>query len=150
LIDVLQEQFSDRMDTNCISLMGHSGGGTATAYAAALEPRLSLAMPCCAMCAYTASIGAVAHCTCNYVPGIAEYFDMGDLMAMACPMPFVQVSGVHDTDFLFRGAQDVFAQGKRAYDGIGASDRCVFVRGEEGHRFYADQAWPWVHQLLKK
>ena len=150
LIDVLKAEFADRMDTDCISLMGNSGGGTATAYAAALEPRLALAMPSCAMCAFTASIGAVAHCTCNYVPHIAEYFDMGDLMAMACPMPFVQVSGVHDTDFLFRGAQDVFAQGKRAYDGIGASDRCVFVRGEEGHRFYADQAWPWVHQLLKK
>ncbi len=150
LIDVLQEQFSDRMDTNCISLMGHSGGGTATAYAAALEPRLSLAMPCCAMCAYTASIGAVAHCTCNYVPHIAEYFDMGDLMAMACPMPYVQVSGVHDPDFFFSGSEAVFAQGKRAYEAAGISEKCVFVRGEEGHRFYADQSWPWVHQLLKK
>ena len=130
--------------------MGNSGGGTATAYAAALEPRLSLAMPSCAMCAFTASIGAVAHCTCNYVPRIAEYFDMGDLMAMACPMPFVQVSGVHDADFFFEGAQAVFSQGKRAYDDAGASDRCVFVRGEAGHRFYADQAWPCVRQLLKK
>ena len=102
------------------------------------------------MCAFTASIGAVAHCTCNYVPRIAEYFDMGDLMAMACPMPFVQISGVHDEVFFFEGAEAVFTQGKRAYDAAGVSDRCVFVRGEEGHRFYADQAWPWVHQLLKK
>ena len=97
-----------------------------------------------------ASIGAVAHCTCNYVPHIAEYFDMGDLMAMACPLPYVQVSGVHDPDFFFSGSEAVFAQGKRAYEAAGISEKCVFVRGEEGHRFYADQSWPWVHQLLKK
>lgn len=148
LIDVLKENFSDRMDTECISLMGNSGGGTATAYAAALEDRLALAMSSCAMCAFTASIGAKAHCTCNYVPRIAEYFDMGDLLAMACPKPFVQVSGVHDTGFFFYGAEAVFAQGKRAYDAMGVSENCVFVRGEEGHRFYADQSWPEVHRLL--
>lgn len=150
LIDVLQDSFADRIDTGRICLMGNSGGGTATAYAAALEDRLSLVMPSCAMCAYTASIGAIAHCTCNYVPHIAEYFDMDDLMAMACPTPFVQVSGVHDKDFFFHGAVAVFEKGKRAYEAAGVPDRCVFVRGEEGHRFYADQAWPWVHKLLNQ
>lgn len=150
LIDVLRERFADRIDTGCICLMGNSGGGTATAYAAALEDRLSLVMPSCAMCAFTASIGAIAHCTCNYVPHIAEFFDMDDLMAMACPKPFIQVSGVHDKDFFFHGAAAVFEKGRRAYEIAGVPDRCVFVRGEEGHRFYADLAWPWVHTLLKK
>lgn len=148
LIDVLQGFFADLIDTGCISLMGNSGGGTAAAYAAALEDRLSLVMPSSAMCAFTASIGATAHCTCNYVPRIAEYFDMGDLMAMACPKPFVQVSGVHDRDFSFCGAEAVFAQGRWAYETAGAPDKCFFVRGEEGHRFYADLAWPQVHKLL--
>lgn len=148
LIDVLKAHFADRVDTDCISLMGNSGGGTVTAYAAALEDRLALAMPSCAMCAFTESIGAMKHCTCNYVPKMAEYFDMGDLMAMACPKYFVQVSGVHDTGFFFTGAQKVYEDGKRAYEAAGAADRCVFVRGEEGHRFYADLAWPEVHRLL--
>lgn len=148
LIDVLIDSFADRVDTTCISLMGNSGGGTATAYTAALEDRLVLAMPSCAMCAFTESIGAKRHCCCNYVPRMAEYFDMGDLMAMASPKFFVQVSGVKDTGFFFNGAVKVYEDGKRAYDAAGASDRCVFVRGEEGHRFYADLAWPEVHKLL--
>ena len=148
LMDVLQDSFADRLDTNRICLMGHSGGGTATAYAAALDDRLTLAMTSCAMCAFTASIGAIAHCTCNYVPHIAEYFDMDDLMAMACPTPFIQVSGLHDKDFFFHGAEAVFDKGKRAYEIAGVPEKCVFVRGEEGHRFYADLAWPWVHRLL--
>ena len=148
LIDVLLESFTDKVDTSCISLMGNSGGGTATAYTAALEDRLVLAMPSCAMCAYTESIAAMHHCVCNYVPRIAEYFDMGDLMAMACPKFFVQVSGVEDNGFLIRGSEAVYAKGRRAYDNAGASDRCVLVLGPEGHRFYADLAWPEVHRLL--
>ena len=150
LIDVLEEHFSDLVDTACINLMGNSGGGTATAYTAALEDRLVLAMSSCAMCSFTESIGALRHCSCNYVPRIAEYFDMGDLIAMACPKFFVQVSGVQDTGFFFHGAQKVYEDGKRAYNAIGAAERCVFVRGEEGHRFYADLAWPEVHKLLGK
>lgn len=150
LIDVLKAHFSDRVDTDCIGLMGNSGGGTATAYAAALENRLALAMPSCAMCTYAQSIGAMMHCTCNYVPRIAEFFDMGDLMAMASPMPFVQVSGMEDGIFPISGAESVFAQGKRAYEAAGAADKCVLVKGPEGHRFYADLSWPHVHALLNR
>ena len=36
------------------------------------------------------------HCSCNYVPKLAEYFDMGDLMAMAYPKYYIQVSGMED------------------------------------------------------
>lgn len=150
LIDVLKTHFTRRADMGCISLMGNSGGGTAAIYTAALEGRLSLVMPSCAMGAFTASIGTKYHCACNYVPRIAEYFDMGDLMAMAAPMPFVQVSGFKDTGFFYHGAEAVFTQGQRAYKAAGVADRCVFVRGEEGHRFYADLSWPHVHRLLQR
>lgn len=150
LIDVLKASFADRADVECISLMGNSGGGTATAYAAALEDRLALAMPSCALCAFTASIGAKYHCSCNYVPRIAEYFDMGDILAMAAPKPYIQVSGVEDTGFFFYGAEAVFAQGKRGYEAAGAGDKCAFVVGPEGHRFYADLSWPHVHRLLDR
>ena len=79
--------------------MGNSGGGTATAYIAALEERIVLAIPSCAMCTYKDSIGAMPHCACNYVPNIANIFDMSDLMAMAHPKHFIQVSGKDDDIF---------------------------------------------------
>lgn len=148
LIDMLEESFGDRLDLNCISCMGNSGGGTATAYIAALEDRVKLAMPSCAMCTYKDSIGAMQHCACNYVPHIAEYFDMGDLMAMAYPKAFVQVSGKEDPIFPIAGAREVFEKGKRLYADEGAAERCVLVEGNGGHRFYADDSWPHVHRLL--
>lgn len=148
LIDVLETEFTDKVDTECISLMGNSGGGTATAYTAALEDRIVLAMPSCAMATYKDSIGAMHHCACNYVPHIAEFFDMGDLMAMACPKYFVQVSGKEDNIFPLFAAKKVFEDGKKAYNDNGVEDRTALVEGDGGHRFYADPAWPIVHKFL--
>ena len=148
LIDVIETEFKDEIDISKICLVGNSGGGTATAYSAALEDRIVLAIPSCAMCAYKDSIGARTHCACNYVPHIAEYFDMGDLMAMAAPKYFIQVSGTEDADFPLFAAKDVFEKGKKAYDTLGISDKCTLVIGKGGHRFYADSAWPFVHKYI--
>lgn len=149
LIDVIESDFADKVDANCISIMGNSGGGTATAYTAALEDRIVLAMPSCAISTYKDSIGAMFHCSCNYVPRIAEFFDMGDLIAMAAPKYYIQVNGAKDTIFPLDGAKKMFEQGKRAYTEIGEQDKIVHVIGDGGHRFYADDAWPIVHKFLK-
>ena len=148
LIDVLETEFKNVVDVNTICLMGNSGGGTTTAYTAALEDRIVLAMPSCAMCAFGDSIAYARHCSCNYVPNIAKYFDMGDLMAMAAPKYFVQVSGNEDKGFLIEGAKKVYAQGEKAYKDLGVEDKCTLVIGSEGHRFYADDAWPVVHKYI--
>ena len=148
LIDVIEDKFADKVDISKICCMGNSGGGTATAYIAALEDRIVLAMPSSAMCTYRDSIGAMNHCSCNYVPHIAEYFDMGDLMAMAYPKYFVQVSGIEDPIFPISGAEEVFNNGKKIYEMFGKQDLCTLVKGNGGHRFYADDAWPIVHKYI--
>ena len=150
LIDVIEDSFADRVDVSCISCMGNSGGGTTTAYVAALEDRIKLAMPSCSMCTYKDSIGAISHCACNFVPHIAEYFDMGDLIALAFPKYYIQVSGIEDPIFPISGAEKVFLDGRCAYEEKGMADRCVLVKGNGGHRFYADDSWPFVHEFLKR
>lgn len=148
LIDVLESDFKDKVDVNNICCMGNSGGGTATVYTAALEDRIKLAMPSCAMCTYKDSIGAMNHCSCNYVPNIANFFDMGDLMAMAYPKNFIQVSGKEDPIFPIDGAREVFAKGKSAYESMGDGGKCFLVEGNGGHRFYADDSWPIIHKII--
>lgn len=148
LIDVLENEFSNMVNVDKICCMGNSGGGTATAYVCALEDRIKLAMPSCAMCTYRDSIGAMWHCTCNYVPHVAEFFDMGDLLAMAYPKYYIQVNGERDPIFPIQGAKEVFEKGKIAYDKMGAGDKCVHVIGDGEHRFYADPAWPHVHKFM--
>ncbi len=150
LIDVLEQEFAETIDLATLCCMGNSGGGTATAYFAALDDRIALAMPSCANCEFTESIGAMRHCACNYVPHMAEYFGMEDLIAMAYPKPYVQVSGVEDAGFWIKGARNVYERGRKIYEQQNAADRCILVEGPEGHRFYPDLAWPVVHRLLNK
>ncbi|MBQ8747536.1 MAG: hypothetical protein IJZ08_06685 [Clostridia bacterium] len=148
LIDLIEAEFADKVDVNKICLMGHSGGGTTTAYTAALDCRIVLAMPSCAMCTYKDSIGSIKHCPCNFIPNIANIFDMSDLMAMAYPKFFVQVSGLEDSYFRLSGVKEVFAKGKAAYKAGGDDSRCTLIIGNGGHRFYADEAWDAVHKYL--
>ena len=146
-IDAVLANF-DFVNPDRIILMGNSGGGTATIYAAALDERISLAMPSCALCTYKDSIAAMPHCVCNFVPHIAEYFDMGDLCGLIAPRALVAVNGREDDIFPDHGVREAYAQIEELYRAAGAPDRCRLVTGEGGHRFYADDAWPVAHDLL--
>ena len=146
VIDALIKYF-DFIDTNKIMLMGNSGGGTATFYAAAIDERISLAMPSCAVCTYKHSIAAIKHCVCNFVPGIAKYFDMGDISGLIAPRKLVIVNGKNDDIFPDEGVRETYKETKRLYKAAGAPDNCALVTGEGGHRFYADAAWPVVHKM---
>ena len=150
LIDVLETEFSHRLDIEKLCCVGHSGGGTAVVYTAALEDRIKLVVPSCAMCTFKDSIGAMHHCACNYVPKIANCFEMSDLMAMAYPKCFIQVSGISDEIFPISGAEEVFQKGSEIYRVRDAADRCVSVKGEGGHRFYAAQVWPIICRFVNE
>ena len=136
------------LDPEKIICLGNSGGGTATIYAAALEPRIKIAVPSCAVCRYADSIGAMLHCECNFVPHIADDFDMGELCGMVAPRSLIVVNGAEDNIFPLDGAKACVNEGARAYAALGADDKLVHVVGSAGHRFYADDAWPIVHKFL--
>ncbi len=44
----------------------------------------------------------------------------------------------------------MFADGKKAYEDNNAANRVAHIVGYEGHRFYADNAWPIVYRMLGK
>lgn len=135
------------IDGERIALMGNSGGGTATIYAAALDTRIAAAMPSCAFCGYLPSIGAQFHCICNYVPGIMKDFDMGDLGALIAPRPMIVVSGKDDGIFPLASAKEQADVTRVAYRAAGAADKFEHVVGAAGHRFYAADAWPVFDRL---
>lgn len=150
VLDAIEAHFADIITLEGSVLMGNSGGGTATYYTACLEHRFDGFMPSCAVCTYRDSIVAVHHCPCNYVPGIAKYFDMGDLAIMIAPKKLVVVCGKDDNIFPLHGVNETFDIIKNLYKGAGAEDNCALIVGYEGHRFYANEAWPVMQQLLAK
>ncbi len=149
VIDALIANF-DFVDADNINLMGNSGGGTATYYTACLDERIKLAMPSCAVCTYKHSIAAMKHCVCNFIPNIANYFDMGDLAGLIAPRKLVVVNGKLDDIFPDEGVRESYEMVKKMYEAAGVPDYCALVTGPEGHRFYADPAWPVAKELMKK
>ena len=150
VLDAMEAHFSDLVTLKGSVLMGNSGGGTATYYTACLEHRFDGFMPSCALCTYRDSIIDIHHCTCNYIPRIARYFDMGDLAVLIAPKKLVVVSGEEDPIFPLSGVREVYAEIQRLYRGMGAPEGCALVVGQGDHRFYADKAWPVMKSLLAK
>lgn len=151
LIDALcaDARFADVIDTERIICLGNSGGGTATTYATAIDERIQIGVPSCAVCRYADSIGAMRHCACNYVPQIAKDFDMGDLCALAAPRALIVVSGLEDDIFPIDGAKACIRVGEEAFKAYGREGAILHVVGNGGHRFYADDAWPHINNALK-
>lgn len=135
------------IDSKRIALMGNSGGGTATYYAACMEERISIAMPSCSVCSFKDSIVWKRHCACNYVPNIAKYMDMGDMACLIAPRPLIVVAGKLDHGFHINGSLEAYDTIQKIYKKAGAENNCRLVVGEEGHRFYADLSWPVFAQL---
>lgn len=150
LIDVLENEFSSVVDTKKIYCMGNSGGGTATFYAAALEKRIKAAIPSCAFATFYGSIGTLYHCACNYVPGIAKYFDMAEIAGLIAPRPVVIVSGKEDDIFPLPTAEHEFSRLENIYYKNSQSpENCVHVKGNGGHRFYYEDAKKEFLRLVK-
>ena len=138
-IDVL-ETFPE-IDSAKVGLMGHSGGGTATYYTACVEPRVKIAMPSSAVCAFGHSIGVVRHCDCNYIPGLAKYVDMGELACLIAPRPLILVAGVDDPEFRYPGVEKAYQVIQQIYKKEGAPENCTLITGPAGHRFYGALSW---------
>ena len=133
-IDVLpQLELSKFLDLEDITLLGHSGGGTATYYTAAYEKRIKYAVPCGCLCTYKDSIHEFWHCSCNYIPHIAEYFDMGEIAALIAPRKMVAAQGENDPIFPRPGAnivcntiRDIYAK-----EGVPENFAHLYHRGQK-------------------
>ncbi|MBO7217802.1 MAG: acetylxylan esterase [Clostridia bacterium] len=147
LINVLAENFGV-LDMDNVACMGNSGGGTATAYVGAMDERIKVVMPSCAVCTYRDSIVELNHCTCNYVPGVARYFDMAELCGMIAPRKLIIVAGKEDPIFPKKGVEETFSIAKNTYyKAFDKEDNVAVVFGDEGHRFYAKPAYEQYNKM---
>ena len=85
-----------------VGCMGISGGGTVTLFATALEPRIRAAMVSGYLNTFRDSIGSLAHCIDNYVPGILNWAEMHDVAGLIAPRPLFVESGEKDNIFPIR------------------------------------------------
>lgn len=129
---------------------GHSGGGTTTLFLAALDTRVTTAVVSGYFCSFQASILAMRHCECNYVPGILEAAEMGDLAALTAPRPLCLVNGRHDPIFSIRGAIEQFETVKQAYEVNGHAAACHLHIHNGEHAYHLPAALSWFEHWLSE
>lgn len=137
------------IDGERILCTGNSGGGTASFYAACLDERIGAVMPSCSVCTFRDSIGAMFHCVCNFVPGLARYMDMGDMAAMIAPRKLIVVGGREDPIFPDAGVREAFRTIQEVYRAAGVPENCALATGSGEHRYYRKEAWEAFDRVVR-
>ena len=139
LIDYIETK--QEWDASRIGCIGFSGGGMQALWLAALEDRISYIITSGYFYGYKDSLLELnGNCSCNYVPHLWEYVDMGDLGALVAPRPMMIESGTKDHLNGKRGIANVVEQvniTKQAYKLFGREQNVVHRIGESGHRWQA-------------
>lgn len=131
-VDYLSER--QDVDAKHIGAFGCSGGGTITAYLAALDPRISVAATACFITSLKELFPTQGPQDAEQtLPRFAaEGLDFADWVELAAPRPYAIVSTMQDM-FPFAGAQQTYDEAKRFYDLYAAGEELKWITGPGGH-----------------
>jgi dienelactone hydrolase len=142
----------DDCDATRIGCAGLSGGGWQTLWLAALDARVRCAVVSGHFYGYKDSLLRLSrNCSCNYVPGLWQLADAGDIGALIAPRPLLIETGRHDPHNGERGlanATEQVAIAREAYALLGSQDRLAHTVFEGGHRWDGADALPWLARWL--
>jgi len=138
------------VDRRTVLMMGNSGGGMVTIYAAACDRRITIAVPSCSFTRIASPEGRIFHCDCNTVPGILRFGDLYDVAGLVAPRFVLAVNGRKDSLHEATAIEDAARRAKASYEAAGVPERFEHRWGDEGHRFYKELMWPFVLQAMKR
>jgi dienelactone hydrolase len=150
LVDFLCDD--QRVDKDRIGCAGMSGGGQQTLWLAMLDERIKVAVTSGYFYGMKESLLLLPHnCSCNYVPGIWNTVDMGDMGALIAPRAFLIESGEQDPLNGKSGINNVLPQYetvKRAYRLLHAEDRLQHAVHKGGHVWDGTEVLPFIKKWL--
>ncbi len=124
------------VDDQRIGAFGCSGGGTMTAYLAALDPRIKATASACYVNDFDHLLApgeTGAQDAEQSIPFFLERgLDLPDWIELAAPRPYAIVSTTEDM-FPIAGARAAYAEARRFYAAMNADDRITMIEGPGGH-----------------
>ncbi len=141
------------VDPNRIAVTGNSGGGTHTAYLAALDDRIQVAAPSCYLTNWRLLLETRGpqDAEQNLFPWLAAGLDHADFVHAFAGKPYLILSAIRDF-FAIAGARETFAEAKRAFGLIGAADKLKMAEADDGHGYSQPRrlaAYNWFDRWLK-
>ncbi|MDB4583630.1 acetylxylan esterase [Draconibacterium sp.] len=124
------------VDPDRIGMTGLSGGGTSTAFTAAIDERIYAAAPTCFITNYKYLFKSRGpqDAEQNLYHFISEGLDHADLIELRAPKPTLIVSTTRDF-FSIQGARETFREAKNAYRALGGNDQLQMTEGDNDHGF---------------
>jgi len=136
------------LDSSRVGCMGISGGGTVTVFATALEPRIRAALVSGYLNTFRDSVGSLAHCIDNYVPGILNWAEMHDIAGLIAPRPLFVESGEKDNIFPIAASIESVRHVREIYGVFGAGDRIDHEVFPGEHSFWGKRGIPFLARHL--
>ncbi len=150
LIDYVQSREDCIPDR--IGCAGLSGGGLQTLWASALDKRIKCAVISGYLYGYKESLLDLhMNCSCNYVPHLYEYVDMGDIAALIAPRPLLVETGTEDSLNGSSGLANVRSQMRtvrKAYRLLNGERMLKHDIFAGAHRWNGVKAIPWMKRHL--
>jgi hypothetical protein len=135
--------------TGGLGCTGHSSGGTTALWLSALDGRIKTVLVSGYFNSFRGSILAIEHCECNYVPGILELAEMGDIAALIAPRPFCALNGEKDEIYPVSFAREQFATVQKGYELHDASHACKLSIHSGGHAYNNQVSRDWFAEWMK-
>lgn len=131
--------------------VGLSGGGLQSLWFSALDERVGCSVVSGYFYGYLQSLLTELCCACNYVPGLWENVDIGDIGALIAPRPLLIETGDADDLNGRDNLGNVIPQVdtvRRAMALCGAEDNLYHDIFQGEHRWNGVQAFPWMQKHL--
>lgn len=142
----------DDCDISRLGCAGLSGGGLQTLWLAALDQRVGCAVISGYFYGYKESLLHMhSNCSCNYVPGLWQLVDMGDIGGLIAPRPLLIESGTRDPLNGAPGITNVVSQldiARSAYRLLNADKAIAHTTFEGEHRWDGADTPGWLKRWL--
>ena len=146
LVDYLETRRD--LDVSRLGAMGISGGGMHTFFSTCIDERIRACVVSGYYSTFRDSILARSHCACNFVPGLADFGEMYDLVGLIAPRPTLFEAGDHDPIFPIRAVRSSVAKARRVYEIFQGRDRVATDYFEGRHQISGRKAYDFLKREL--
>ncbi len=137
------------LDLARLHIMGNSSGGTTALFGAALDERITAALVGGCVGYFRESIGRRKDASGqNVIPGILDWLELDDVVALCAPRPVLVFSGRQDHIWPFAGAEAVVRSARAVYEALEAPHALRAAAADGGHSYHPEVAWPAFEALL--
>jgi len=122
------------VDPERIGITGRSGGGTQSAYIAAIDERIKAAAPECYITNFERLLQSIGpqDAEQNFPQGISSGLDHADLLEVRAPKPTLMITTTRDM-FSIQGARETAAEVARIFEAYGANAHFSMVEDDAPH-----------------